>query len=368
MRVAPCYMMSRNDDKVNSDDNSVAANAVVNSGDCSNMNNPNTKTANVAKSTSNNLERNIMVANNSKMPDSIPTIRKSVVAKAIEFLILESVQKMPAERKINFLSKKGLTDVEIQYSIQRAAMICYDNQSLNKQNPPSVYNNSSNYPGAIQTSFESQSWYSRLFGPIAFAAAVVYIGYKLYKKYIESWLFGAQKSPLENRLETIELSVQRCITMLEEKDNLLKSSNTYADRQKEFNVQVRAELKSIKSLLLNRFQFPPAPASSSIPEWQLLKNTKSQVEQQDKINNSGVSNSLQTSEKNILNETQKNPVVGFQLNGLIGSDNDKDCIIINSTSNETLLPTNSNQNLISPKDMDDENDSEHIENNEGINK
>jgi len=41
--------------------------------------------------------------------------------------------------------------------------------------------------------------------------------------------------------------------MLEEKDNLLKSSNTYADRQKEFNVQVRAELKSIKSLLLNRY-------------------------------------------------------------------------------------------------------------------
>jgi len=40
---------------------------------------------------------------------------------------------MPAERKIKFLSKKGLTDFEIQYSIQRAAMICYDNQSLNKQ-------------------------------------------------------------------------------------------------------------------------------------------------------------------------------------------------------------------------------------------
>lgn len=41
--------------------------------------------------------------------------------------------------------------------------------------------------------------------------------------------------------------------MLEEKENLLKSSNTYADRQKEFNNQVRAELKSIKSLLLNRY-------------------------------------------------------------------------------------------------------------------
>lgn len=117
-----------------------------------------------------------------------------------------------------------------------------------------------------------------------------------------------------------------------------------------------------------RFQFPPAPASSSIPEWQLLKNPKLQVEQQVKINSSDVPNSLQRSEKNILNEIQKNPVGGFQLNGLIGSDNNKDCITINSTSNETPLPTNSNQNLITPKDMDDENGSEHIKNNEGINK
>jgi len=117
-----------------------------------------------------------------------------------------------------------------------------------------------------------------------------------------------------------------------------------------------------------RFQFPPAPASSSIPEWQLSKNTKSQVEQQDKINSSDVPHSLQTSEKNTLNETKKNPVVDFQLNGLNGSDNNKDIIIKNSTSNETPLPTSSNQNLIIPKVMADENDSEHIENNEGINK
>lgn len=41
--------------------------------------------------------------------------------------------------------------------------------------------------------------------------------------------------------------------MLEEKDNLLKASNANIDLQKEFNGQVRAELKSIKSLLLNRY-------------------------------------------------------------------------------------------------------------------
>lgn len=49
-------------------------------------------------------------------------------------MVLESIQKMSAERKVNFLRKKGLTDAEIQYSMQKAAMIFYDNQSLNKQN------------------------------------------------------------------------------------------------------------------------------------------------------------------------------------------------------------------------------------------
>lgn len=338
-----CYTvltMSRNDNKVNSNDNSVAVNAV-----CSDNDSP---------------------VNNSKVLETKPQVRNKLVSKAVEFLVLESIQKMPTDKKIKFLLDKGLTENEIQYSIQRAAMICYDKNIPNKQNTPPVHYNSSNAPGAIQASFESQSWYSRLFGPIAFAAAVVYIGYKLYKKYIENWLFGTQKSLLEERLESIEMSVIKCIMMLEVTEDLYKSSNTFAEQQKNYNTQVRAELKSIKGLLLNRFQFPPAPASSSIPQWQLSKNTKPQVEQQNKINSSDIPNSLQTSENNILNETQKSPVVGLQLNGHIDSDNDKNCIIINSTSNETLLPSSSNQNLISSRDVD-LNDSEHVENNDSIN-
>ncbi|KAL5244453.1 hypothetical protein ACI65C_011863 [Semiaphis heraclei] len=357
--------MSHNDNKVNSDDNSVADNAVVNSGDSSGpTNNPNTKTATAAKIIYNNLDKNMMVNNSKMLEQPIPTIRSSVVAKAVEFLVLESIQKMSAERKINFLRKKGLTDAEIQYSMQKAAMICYENQSLDKQNPLPVLNNSSNASGAVQMSFESQSWYNRLFGPIVFAAAIVYIGYKLYKKYIENWLFGAKKTPLENRLETLELSVQRCIIMLEERDNLLKSSNAYADQQKEFSTQVHAELMSIKKLLLNRFQFPPAPASSSIPQWQLPKNTQSQVEQK-KINSKDVPNSLQTSEKNILNETQKSPIVGFKFNDLNGSDDNKDCLIIKSTPDETRLPISSNQNLITSKRVLGTIDSELFKNIEG---
>jgi len=84
-----------------------------------------------------------------------------------------------------------------------------------------------------------------------------------------------------------------------------------------------------------RFQFPPAPASSSIPEWQLSKNTKPKVEEQNKTNSSEIPNSLQTVQKDIFNETQESLVVGSQSNGLIDdSNNFKDCMTINSASTE----------------------------------
>lgn len=87
----------------------------------------------------------------------------------------------------------------------------------------------------------------------------------------------------------------------------------------------------IQLFLWFRFQFPPAPASSSIPEWQLLKNIKPKVKEQNKTNSSDIPISLQTTQKNMFNETQKSLVVGSQSNGLIdNSDNFKDCMAINS--------------------------------------
>jgi len=121
----------------------------------------------------------------------------------------------------------------------------------------------------------------------------------------------------------------------------------------------------IQLFLLFRFQFPPAPASSSIPEWQLLKNTKPKVEDQNKTNSSDIPNSLQTIQKNVFNETQKSLVVGSQSNGLIDdSDKFKDCMKINSASTKISLSPSSNQSLI--KSEDNKNKDKHIENNEGV--
>lgn len=45
--------------------------------------------------------------------------------------------------------------------------------------------------------------------------------------------------------------MQRCLALLEEKNSMFELSDTFTDRQKELD-QIRTELKSIKSLLLNR--------------------------------------------------------------------------------------------------------------------
>lgn len=59
-------------------------------------------------------------------------------------------------------------------------------------------------------------------------------------------------SPVEKRLEVVELLVQRCIMLIEEKTITPEGLTEQNNRQKELD-QVRAELKSIKSLLLNRY-------------------------------------------------------------------------------------------------------------------
>lgn len=59
-----------------------------------------------------------------------------------------------------------------------------------------------------------------------------------------------QMSPVEKRLEVVEVMVQKCINLVEEK-NKNECISEQSNRQKDLD-QIRAELKSIKSLLLNK--------------------------------------------------------------------------------------------------------------------
>lgn len=72
----------------------------------------------------------------------------------------------------------------------------------------------------------------------------------LFQKYIEKWLFGNRKSPLENRFDILELSMQRCITLIEKINIGIPNENISQQIEIE---QIKSELKSIKRLLLNKY-------------------------------------------------------------------------------------------------------------------
>lgn len=66
-------------------------------------------------------------------------------------------------------------------------------------------------------------------------------------------MFGVRKPSVEYRLAAVEVSMQRVLMLLEDKNNLSETFfNTHFDRQKEHD-QLRSELKIIKSLLLNKY-------------------------------------------------------------------------------------------------------------------
>lgn len=108
--------------------------------------------------------------------------------------------------------------------------------------------------------------------------------------------------------------------------------------------------------VIHRFQFPPAPAPSSIPQWQLVKNSKSQAEPQNKTNDTDKSNSPQTSTLNGFNSTTVVPQpVDFFVSDTI---KDKDTTLNNSKSNGITLPLNSEQHTINSHDVVTQNNSD----------
>ncbi|VVC44450.1 Peroxisome membrane anchor protein Pex14p, N-terminal [Cinara cedri] len=281
----------------------------------------------------------------SNKKDAKPSVRKNMVSKATEFLTAEKIRNTPIEKKVNFLRSRGLTDHEIQLSLQKAAAM-YTDTKYSHVNSSLPDLSDINYLKTSGVSDCSGGWLRRLAGSVAIGATAVYIGYQIYKKYIENWLFGMKMSPVEKRLEIVELLIQRCIMLIEEKNMTPDDSTEQNNRQKELDL-VRAELKSIKSLLLNRFQFPPAPASSSIPQWQLMKNPKPQTEPQNKINDNDTSNLSPTNiyikPKSIIRTT-----VVPQTDDILDSDTvkDNDNKLNNFKSNEITLPLNSDQHII----------------------
>ena len=183
--------------------------------------------------------------------------------------------------------RKGLTSDEVDYAIECASNGQAYHPTLDSGTEPGLYRPIP-YPNPVYQPPGLWMVTESLAPAVALVAGIAYGVYLIYKNYIEPLLFGQKKHPLLlimegiNRLsETVDklneglVSIELNIRKQIEKDLALNSRPTPAEKAA-LN-DLKKEILSVKTLLLNRKNFPEAPIPSqsvSIPEWQMADEPK----------------------------------------------------------------------------------------------
>ncbi|KAJ9577803.1 hypothetical protein L9F63_005622, partial [Diploptera punctata] len=197
------------------------------------------------------------------------------ISTAVKFLQNPNVQKSSLAHRQAFLRKKGLTEEEVQIASERAGAFQNDGQlqtMLQNQVAPSA-----NKPPYL---LQPPTFWSRtrdILNTVAIIGGITYGLYLFYKKYIEPFFFG-----IERKQKSIEDSI---LELSEELKKVNVNVQKISEHQKQQNEQsqssaakqiqeLKAEIATVKGLLLNRHQFPAATPSNplvppSIPAWQL---------------------------------------------------------------------------------------------------
>ncbi|XP_071445978.1 peroxisomal membrane protein PEX14 [Hetaerina americana] len=220
------------------------------------------------------------------MEDS-PQPRENIISTAVNFLQNPKVQSSSREHQQAFLKRKGLSDEEIGIAFDMAQG--FIDKRVLVPSPSTVV------PIPQQLVLPIQSRWARLwdfFNTLMLVSGVSYSLYCLYKKYLEPLIFGKKdkKPTVEETVPVMQESLKK--SAKETKENfrrvleildtqhqellriaLYRQNNTdlHGDAATQRNLhELKAEVASIKGILLNRKQFPSTPnPSPSIPAWQM---------------------------------------------------------------------------------------------------
>lgn len=209
---------------------------------------------------------------------STPSPSTQMILTAVNFLNNPKVAQSPLSQKIAFLKKKGLTDKEVESALKQASQ--YSGDSINRKNfAPLVVS-----PPPLIQHVPFWSRVNRIGTSIIVIGIALYGIHRFYKLYIEPWLFGAKGLKRHSQADQlVEISrslsqLKRTVAVLEETVSaqkmqmdkfFLNEVNEYMPTPVVLS-QVRAEINSLKSLLLSRHQFPAIPKpSATIPQWQM---------------------------------------------------------------------------------------------------
>ncbi|XP_075950862.1 peroxisomal membrane protein PEX14 isoform X2 [Anarhichas minor] len=224
--------------------------------------------------------------------DAAAPPREALITTAVQFLQNPKVRQSPLATRRAFLKKKGLRDEEVELAIQRSGST-EEVLPVSPVGPPHPLH-------ATQLALAPHSpagyrW--RDYGALTIIMVGIAFGFhQLYRKYILPLIMGSRedKKHLQrmesniaamsgtltqtvSQLQQTLVSVQELLIQQQQRIQELSqelaasetSSSTYRVLDNQTVGELKAEIVSLKGLLLGRRQFPSTPAIPKIPSWQI---------------------------------------------------------------------------------------------------
>merc|ERR1712083_1155457 len=217
-------------------------------------------------------------------------VRQDMMGTAVRFLENDRVRASTDEMKRKFLLKKGLNEGEIREAFARVKPAVQ--QPAPQQAVPVPLQVGGRHPvnAVSQSSFSSRV--RDLLNLLLLIGGASYGLRYLWKTYIAPWLFGPPKpvpNPQAAVVETCQAvlggvqQLQQAITSLQtsigsQAEKLERAVEYRQGRQENTTGDIgdlKAEIQSVKGLLLSSRSFPqqpPVSAPPSLPAWQLQQN------------------------------------------------------------------------------------------------
>ncbi|KAM6924772.1 peroxisomal membrane protein PEX14 isoform 3-T3 [Xenentodon cancila] len=215
--------------------------------------------------------------------------REALITTAVKFLQNPKVRQSPLATRKAFLKKKGLTDEEVELAIQRSG----STEEVLPLTPAGL----PHPPYATQLAPAPPSYRWRDYGALTIIMVGIAFGFhQLYKKYILPLIMGSRedKKHLQrmesniaamsgtltqtvSQLQQTLVSVQELLIQQQQRIQELSQELAAAEASSSTNRildsqtvgDLKAEIVSLKGLLLSRRQFPSTPAIPKIPSWQI---------------------------------------------------------------------------------------------------
>ncbi|XP_066997643.2 peroxisomal membrane protein PEX14 isoform X2 [Anabrus simplex] len=219
----------------------------------------------------------------------LPNSRENMLDAAVRFLQNPLVQRTSVVNQETFLRSKGLTEEEVKLVLQRATAPgnkLSDDGQLNIPMPPPVPARDYN---SLTYRSNGASKFREFMNTVLFVCGFTYGVYQFYKNYLHHLWFGEEGDERRNlkldetcysAIDELRINVRAIndtLRTLEEQQQRKQLSETYATAKQVDDL--KAEIASVKSLLLGRNQFAPPVLQTmlvppSIPSWQLMTDAE----------------------------------------------------------------------------------------------